>query len=64
MPGAVRVLPLQGRPGRRRWETRVYHWRAAEKAHGHHLYRWVQRGGHLVLRRKGGRGYLLAPARG
>ena len=45
-------------PGRRRWETRVYHWRAAEKAHGHHLYRWIQRGGHLGLRRKGGRGHL------
>jgi hypothetical protein len=54
----VRVLPLQGRPGRRRWETRVYHWRAAEKAHGHHPYRWGQRGGHLVLRRRGGCGCL------
>ncbi len=41
-----------------RWETRVYHWRAAEKAHGHHLYRWLQLGGHLVLRRNGGRGHL------
>ena len=53
-----RVLPLQRRPGRRRWETRVYHRRAAEKARGHHLDRWLQRGGRLGLRRRGGRGHL------
>ncbi len=40
----------------RRWEARVYHRGAAEQADGHHLYRRVQRGGHLLLRRRGGRG--------
>src|ERR1700733_8945437 len=40
----------------RDWETRVYHWGAAEKADGHDLYRGVQRRGHLLLRRSSGRG--------
>ena len=46
---------LQGGSDRRWRETCVYHWRAAEKAHGHYLCRWLQLGGRLVLRRWRGR---------
>src|ERR1700722_7312018 len=41
--------------------TGVYHWRAAEQAHGHHLCRWVRRGGCFVLRGFAGEFRTLVP---